>query len=64
MTELSPGALVFAIGDDYLNPFSDFDAIVYESRSVLCVLEALHADILLSKSLYIEFREIQRHIRE
>lgn len=36
MTELSHGALVFVIVDDYLNPLSDFDAIVYESRSV-CV---------------------------
>jgi len=55
MTELSHGALVFCIGDDYLNPLSDFDAIVYESRSVLCVLEVLHAVILISKSLYIDF---------
>jgi len=55
MTELSHGALVFCIGDDYLNPVSDFDAIVYESRSVLCVLEVLHAVILISKSLYIVF---------
>jgi len=56
MTEVSHGAhLLFAIGDDYLNTLSDFDAVVYESRSVLCVLEALHAAILLSRSLYIEF---------
>lgn len=55
MTELSHGALVFVIVDDYLNPLSDFDAIVYESRSVLCVLEVLHAGILLSESLYIDF---------
>lgn len=52
MTELSHGALVFCIGDDYLNPVSDFDA---KSRSVLCVLEVLHAVILISKSLYIDF---------
>lgn len=56
MAEVSRGVLLlFSIGDDYLNTLSDFDAVVYESRSGLCVLEALHAGILLSKSLYIEF---------
>lgn len=56
MTELYVVHLYLLLKMIYLNPLSDFNASVYyESRYVLCVLEALHAGILLSKSLYIEF---------